>query len=69
VGRKFVLVLGLLGGILNYLYLFVILYFHDVFPTNAVYGAAVFQLIGGGSIVLTATLLAVIAHASTEEIR
>ncbi|CAI4215796.1 unnamed protein product [Parascedosporium putredinis] len=37
------------------------------FPTNAVYGAPAFILLGGGSVVVPAMIMAMLTHASTDE--
>jgi len=68
-GRKLICSIGILGVILHDTWYFVSLYFYKAFPTNAVYGAPAFILLGGGSVVVPAMIMAMLTHASTDEIR
>ncbi|CAI4215795.1 unnamed protein product [Parascedosporium putredinis] len=68
-GRKLICSIGILGVILHDTWYFVSLYFYKAFPTNAVYGAPAFILLGGGSVVVPAMIMAMLTHASTDEFR
>jgi MFS family permease len=68
-GRRLVVGLGLLGQMLCDTYILLILYFFDIFPTKVVLFASAFRCVGGGSAILSATGLAIIADASPSEAR
>jgi MFS family permease len=68
-GRRLVLALSALGIILSDVWLWAILYFYKSFPLRAVYSAPALVAVGGGSTVLIATSLAVVAAAVPEENR
>jgi MFS family permease len=67
--RKLVLALGLVGLILRDYFFFSFLYYRQTFPLQIVYLAPLFVAIGGGPIVLSATVLSIVASASREEYR
>lgn len=67
--RKLVLALGLVGLILRDYFFFSFLYYRQTFPLQIVYLAPLFVAIGGGPIILSATVLSIVAAASPEEYR
>lgn len=68
-GQRLVLGFCLLGLIMRDLWVFTSLFFHQLFPTKAVYAASAMLVIGGGSTVLTSMVFAIVAASIPEELR
>ncbi|OJD32597.1 mfs transporter [Diplodia corticola] len=68
-GRKPILLLGMTGQILTYLWVIMICYFHEVFPTRLIWASAVFQLMGGGHRNISALMNTVIVDVAPENAR
>ncbi|KAB2571672.1 Solute carrier family 46 member 3, partial [Lasiodiplodia theobromae] len=68
-GRKPILLLGMTGQILTYLWVILICYFHEVFPTRLVWASAIFQLMGGGHRNISALMNTVIVDVAPEYAR
>lgn len=68
-GRKLVAFMAIVGLIGKDIFLVAILYFYKTFPLRTVYAAPAFVLIGGGTIVVSATILAMVASSIAEEHR
>ncbi|KAH7056001.1 major facilitator superfamily domain-containing protein [Macrophomina phaseolina] len=68
-GRKPVLLLGMTGQILSYLWVIFVCYFHQVFPTRLVWASAIFQFMGGGHRNISALMNTVIVDVAPENSR
>ncbi|KAL0253439.1 hypothetical protein SLS55_010418 [Diplodia seriata] len=68
-GRKPILLLGMTGQILTYLWVILICYFHEVFPTRLIWASAIFQLMGGGHRNISALMNTVIVDVAPENAR
>ncbi|KAI1331335.1 MFS general substrate transporter [Xylariaceae sp. FL0255] len=69
IGRKPVVALCILSGVLNISWIFAVLYWHSVFPVTAIWYSCLFHLIGGGTPVTQAILLSMVTDATSEEER
>ncbi|KAI5865370.1 major facilitator superfamily domain-containing protein [Durotheca rogersii] len=69
IGRRPVVLLGLLGEMLEYFWVILVCYFHEVFPTRLVLISPVFVVIGGGSKVISACIYTIITDVTPEHIR
>ncbi|KAI0467216.1 major facilitator superfamily domain-containing protein [Xylaria cf. heliscus] len=69
IGRKPIVAVAMLGGLIGSLMEMAVLYWSDVFPITAIWASAAGQLIGGGNGVLIAVVLSMIADATSEEDR
>jgi len=68
-GRRLVASIAIIGLIGRDIFLVAALYFYKTFPLRAVYAAPAFVMIGGGPIVISATVLAMVASSIAEEHR
>lgn len=68
-GKRLVAGLCLLGFLLKDCWTFVSLFFYKTLPTRAIYAAPLMAAIGGGSVVMTSILLAIIAESAAAERR
>jgi hypothetical protein len=68
-GRRIVAFLGVMGNILEEIWFYIVLTFYDTFPVRAVYGGALIMFVGGGSVVLAASVMAMIADIAPENMR
>ena len=68
-GRKLVVALGLIGLIMQDICIFLVLSFYKLFHVRDVFFAPASLVLGGGSMVISATTLAIIANASPEAMR
>ncbi|XWX01587.1 hypothetical protein V2A60_009615 [Cordyceps javanica] len=68
-GRTLVIGLCLVGFLIRDTWIFVCLYFHRLFPLNAVYFAPSTAIIGGGSTVTSPMLFAIVAASTPQERR
>lgn len=68
-GRRFVLNICMVGILLLEIWTFNSLYFSDLFPLRSVYVAPLMLVFGGGSIVFSSMLLAVIAASVPQQSR
>ncbi len=66
IGRRLVLVLSTLGTLLSAVWIALVLWFRDFFPTRLLLLQAVFQVIGGGNTVSVAVLYSVVADVVSE---
>ncbi|KAI0446445.1 major facilitator superfamily domain-containing protein [Xylaria telfairii] len=69
IGRKPIVGVALLGGLIGSLIELAVLYWSDVFPITAIWASAAGQLIGGGNGVLIAVVLSMVADITNEEDR
>ncbi|KAK2606486.1 hypothetical protein N8I77_005229 [Diaporthe amygdali] len=68
-GRRLVAGACLVGFILRDAWTFVVLYFHEVFPLQAVYAAPAFVLLGGGTTLFGPMIMAIVAATVPEVFR
>lgn len=69
IGRKPVMLLGLVGQLASFFWTLFICYFHQIFSTQLILISPAFVVIGGGSRVMSATLFAIIVDISPENMR
>ncbi|KAI1425755.1 major facilitator superfamily domain-containing protein [Xylaria sp. FL1777] len=67
IGRKPIVAVAMTGLLMGSLIELAVVYWNNVFPITAIWASSVGQLIGGGSGVLIAVVLSMIADATTEE--
>ncbi|PLB44113.1 MFS general substrate transporter [Aspergillus steynii IBT 23096] len=68
-GRTLVLILGILGQILADASIVVVCYFHNIVPLELLFASVALRSIGGGTVVLSAIVHAIIADVVSEERR
>ncbi|KAF7587037.1 hypothetical protein BBP40_007833 [Aspergillus hancockii] len=68
-GRKLVLALGVTGQVLAEGWIVAVCFFDAVFPFDLVYASSIFKSLGGGQMVLSAIVHAILADVVSEERR
>jgi MFS family permease len=68
-GRRLVAVLGVLGNILEEIWFYIVLTRYEIFSIRAVYAGSLLMFCGGGSVVLAASVIAMIADVAPESMR
>ncbi|KAK8190256.1 major facilitator superfamily domain-containing protein [Phyllosticta capitalensis] len=68
-GRRPVLLMGMCGQILSFLWVILVCYFHTIFPVRLVWAAAGFQFLGGGHRVIGAIMNTIIVDVAPEHAR